>query len=142
VRNEAKTKFNELRKILDEKEKEMEEAIKRMESTKQGNISSEITKSQQRVEKIDQSITSIQESLCEKNNLSFLQKIEDAEEQIRHSCMAVDPEIKQRWFQMPPLNVQYVEQTLKSMKYKEKIGQYGGLYEQEEETSYSDEEQE
>ncbi len=33
---------------------------------------------------------------------------------------------------MPPLNVQYVEQTLKSIKYKERVNQYG-LYDQEEE---------
>jgi len=140
VQKETKTKFDELRKILDEKEKDMEEAIKRMESTKQGTITSEITKAQQRIEKIDESVSSIQESLCEKSTLTFLQKIEDAEEQIRHLCMTVDPEIKQRWFQMPKLNIQYVEQTLRSMKYKERANQYG-LYDQEDDV-YSDEEQE
>jgi len=36
------------------------------------------------------------------------------------------------------LNVQYVEQTLRSIKYKERVNQYG-LYDQEE--AYSEEEE-
>ena len=38
---------------------------------------------------------------------------------------------------MPPLNMQYVEQTVKSIKYKERVNHYG-LYEQEEVNSEED----
>jgi len=140
VQKESNSKFMELKRIVEEKEKEMEEAIKRMEAAKQGTVNSEIAKAQQRIQKIDESISIVQEALCEKTPLAFLQKMEDAEEQVRHSAMAPDLEVKQKWFQMIPLNIQYAEQTLRNMKYKERMNQYG-LYEQEEPDIYSDDEE-
>jgi len=60
--------------------------------------------------------------------LAFLQKVEDVEEQVRHSCLSTDPDVKQKWFQMPTLNTMRIEQMLKNMKYKEKtLPQYGGI---------------
>lgn len=51
--------------------------------------------------------------------------MEELEENARHACMTVDPEIKQKWLTLPQLNTQYVEQTIKSIKYKERLSEYG-----------------
>lgn len=139
IRQEAKAKFVELRRLLDEKEKEMEEGIKRMENNKVATIANEIAKAQQRVSKIDETLGVVQGAMCEKTPLGFLQKMEDTEEQIRHSSMAADLEVKPRWFQMPPLNLQYLEQIMRNMQYREKLDPYGNPTEQEDYYSEEDE---
>eukprot|EP01118_Nematostelium_gracile_P010118 TRINITY_DN3460_c0_g1_i2.p1 TRINITY_DN3460_c0_g1~~TRINITY_DN3460_c0_g1_i2.p1 ORF type:complete len:886 (-),score=282.73 TRINITY_DN3460_c0_g1_i2:28-2508(-) len=137
IQKDVQTKFADLRRILDEKEKEITEAVKRMETNKQNQINNEVSKAQQRMDDVNKSINIVQESFSEKSSLHFLQKMEEAEEQIRHSSMAIDLEPKNKWFVMPPVNVQYVEQTLKSIVYKERSNQFA-IYPEDEVSYYDD----
>lgn len=147
AQRDAKAKIAQLRKLLDEKEKEIEESIKRMESTKANSLTSELNKAQQKMDTIDESVANIQAALCETSPLQFLQKVEDVEEQVRHSRLAADPEVKQKWFQMPSLNTLRLEQLIKSIKYKEGVvhSQYGMPFSEpydEDEDVHSSEEEE
>jgi hypothetical protein len=72
--------------------------------------------------------------------LEFLQKIESIEEDVRFSVAAAEPQIKSKWFEVAVPHIAYVEQTLKSLKYREKNLPPGAIYD-EEEQPYSDEEE-
>jgi len=48
-------------------------------------------------------------------------------------------EVKQRWFQMPAINFQHIEQVIRIITYKEKMDQYGHPFEPEEDYSEEDE---
>jgi len=136
---DAKEKFEQLRKLIEEKEKEILETIKKTETSKLSTIQNELNKAQQRIEDVDKNITSVQEAMCEQTPLGFLQRYSNTEEQLRHSCVTADPEIKQKWFQMPTLNMQYGEQAIKMIKYKDKGPLPFGSYAPEDDDSYEEE---
>lgn len=134
-----KSKFAVLKKLLEDKEKEYEESMRKSESRKTHEIETELKKAQERIDKIDQSISSASEAFSHTNSpLEFLQKIESIEEEVRFSVAAVEPQIKPKWFEVPPANIAFLEQTLKSIKYSEKHNMMpGAIYDEE---PYSDEE--
>jgi septal ring factor EnvC (AmiA/AmiB activator) len=122
---DAKEKIANLRKLLEEKEKEFDESLKRIELSKKHTIDTELKKAQERMNKIDESITMVSEAMGTKTPLEFLIKTEEAEETMRHTVLAADLELKQRWFEMPQLFTQHVEQQVKNLKFADRRhGQY------------------
>jgi len=136
---DVKEKITSIRKLLDEKEKELEDSIKRTSLSKKHTVESEIRKTQDRIKKIDESIFLVSEAMVSKTPLEFLLKVEEVEEVARHISMVADPEVKNKWFEMPIFHPQLVEQTIKELQYPDKRnpGIYGLEYIEDEEESNS-----
>ncbi len=122
-------KIATLRKLLDDKEKELEEGVKRMESSKKHTIEFEVTRAKEKMAKIDESIELVSDAMGSKSPLEFLLKTEEVEEKIRHAALAADPEVKQRWFDIPSLYIDMAEQTIKGLQHYDKE-KSPGLYPQ------------
>jgi len=50
------------------------------------------------------------------------------EENLRHATMTADPAINAKWFTVPALFIQPVEQILRNIKYSEKASMNGGNF--------------
>lgn len=142
TQKEMKEKIKELRNLLDEKEKELCDSIQRLADTKSRTIDGHLKRAQDRISEIDKTLLLKEEIDCLKSQpIQYLKKVEIAEEQIRHTCMpSTDLEIKPYWFQLPPVNIRPLEQSIKGLKYKEKFYSVGNSFViNEDEVAFEDE---
>lgn len=105
-----------------------------MSKSKEQNLEHEKKTSKSRIEVMQEVTSKIQSVLSEEEPKLFLQKVEEIEEEVRHSALVSDPEVKPSSFSMPQVYVQRVEQDLNYLAYKERPNQ-GAYFE-----SYTDEE--
>jgi len=115
---------------LTAKEKELHQSIQNTANSKLSVINSELKKAENRIKEIDESISFSGELENLQNDpISFLKKVEEMEEQVRHATATADPQIVPAWFQMPQIVTSFIEQSIKNLKYKEKFDQpFHGQY--------------
>jgi len=117
---DMKEKFQNLRKLIDDKEKDIENAMIKIGNSKQSSIETEITKANERVNKIDQLITTAHsELLPESNYTTFLSKIEQLEEPLRHTALINTPNSDPKWYHMANFETAHLTAYLGSIKYTE-----------------------
>jgi len=89
-------------------------------NAKQTSIETEINKAKERVNKIDQLITTAHtELLPETNYTTFLSKIENLEEPLRHTALINTPNSDPKWYHMANFETTHLVAYLGSIKYTE-----------------------
>jgi hypothetical protein len=90
-------------------------------------LDSEIAKATKKLETVQTAIEQVKNAREVKSNpIDFLALIEDCEEEMRTATHVSEPKVEPRWFRLPQLRLNHIEEILKTLRYKENpYGEYG-----------------
>jgi len=139
VKTNMKQKLEELKKMFDEKFAELEKQVEHVQGSKERHLDAEVTKAKRKVQSMQNSMISSQKLLEDKpaDVIKYLSQAEKCAEEMRFASLSSDPEVENHWFRMPQVQLNYLEEQIRAIRYRDRPdGAFGGVFGVDDEYDY------
>ncbi len=138
VKTGLKQKLDELKKMFDEKLAELEKQVELVQGNKERHLDAEVTKAKRKVQSMQSSMASSQKLLEDKpaDVIKYLSQAEKCAEEMRFAALSSDPEVENHWFKMPHVQLNYLEEQIRAIRYRDRPEGYGGVFGVDDEYGY------
>lgn len=138
VKTALKQKIEEVKKMFDEKLAELEKQVELVQGNKERHLDAEITKAKRKVQSMQTSVSSSQKLLEDKpaDVIKYLCQAEKCAEEMRFASLSSDPEVENHWFKMPHVQLNYLEEQIRAIRYRDRPEGYGGVFGVDDEYDY------